>query len=881
MDYLTARKFSFIVRSLPEDTFGVINFRGSEGLSRCYFFDVTLISSNGEIDLPAMAMQTATLTCHREDGEDMNFHGIMINFQQLQKIDKFFVYRTCIVPRLFLLSLTRHQQVFLDRKVPDVIDACIKDGGAGKVICEFHLQNSYTPHEYICQYDESHLDFISRWCEREGIYYYFEQTPQEDKVIFADTSIAHTPQPHGKEIHYSPLSGLEMTHEREVIRTFNCTSNIMPASVLIKDYNYEKPSLDVSGNADVDNKGYGQVYYYGEHVNTPEEGTHLAKIRAESLLCRRDIFKGEGFVPYMSSGFTFDLQDHYRKSFNQTYLVTEMTHEGNQTAYLIAGLSALQKNGEDRAFYRNSFSAIPAKVQYRLERKTQWPKISGTIVAHIDAEGSGKYAELDNHGRYKVSLPFDLSGRKGGKASTWIRMAQPYAGSNHGMHFPLHKGTEVLLTFIGGDPDRPVIAAAIPNIENPSVVASANAAQSGFTTAGNNSIYMDDTEGGQHMVLRSGDGSNTFLLGGSDQTSGVSASSQWWYSLAQQGFTSVCMGLQDIMSTFRVRTVTGWLKMQSAFMILNKELIQRGLPLAAKISGQKKDQETGGDVPPPVEPSKAKWDAGSIIGLAAPIVAVALELGLKKAQKNVLQKAIKNKEELSASAELMEILNLARYQVVCIDQGTYTQQTTSQIGAKDDHIAIVAGDPGAKILLFSDDNTFINVGNDAHISANNDVKIKAGRLVKIMAESGVEIDTGIPNDWQGSKLVCNLENTDINSHVINLTTPSTGNSPNIKISNNKNITIRIGKTGITVENDKITIQTSANGNKITMDKDSLLLQNGNNSKVLLDKDFAKIGAGGSGISVIKDGNIVVTAKQGKEYKMGPIKITKQGKVNIQ
>ena len=119
--------------------------------------------------------------------------------------------------------------------------------------------------------------------------------------------------------------------------------------------------------------------------------------------------------------------------------------------------------------------------------------------AHIDAAGSGQYAEVDNQGRYKVILPFDLNSAMGGKASSWLRMAQPYAGENHGMHFPLHKGTEVLLTFIDGDPDRPIIAAAVPNPITPSPVNSSNSTQSRITTAGGNKLHMEDQQGGEGM----------------------------------------------------------------------------------------------------------------------------------------------------------------------------------------------------------------------------------------------------------------------------------------------------------------------------------------------------------------------------------------------
>jgi type VI secretion system secreted protein VgrG len=130
--------------------------------------------------------------------------------------------------------------------------------------------------------------------------------------------------------------------------------------------------------------------------------------------------------------------------------------------------------------------------------------------AKIDAAGSGHYAELDAQGRYKVTLPLDTSGRSGGKATTWLRMAQPYGGTDHGMHFPLHKGTEVLLTCIDGDPDRPIIQAAVPNPETPSLVSENNPTQCCITTGGQNRIHMEDMKGGERILMHSPK-SNTWL----------------------------------------------------------------------------------------------------------------------------------------------------------------------------------------------------------------------------------------------------------------------------------------------------------------------------------------------------------------------------------
>jgi type VI secretion system secreted protein VgrG len=152
---------------------------------------------------------------------------------------------------------------------------------------------------------------------------------------------------------------------------------------------------------------------------------------------------------------------------------------------------------EPSSSYHNEFLAIPASVTFRPPRSTPRPVVPGTLNAKIDASGSGQYAELDDQGRYKVKIPFDRSDLQDGNASRFMRMAQPYAGENMGMHFPLHKGTEVVLTHINGDPDRPLIAAAVPNPQTASTVAGGNQSQSVIRTGGGNAISLEDTAGAE------------------------------------------------------------------------------------------------------------------------------------------------------------------------------------------------------------------------------------------------------------------------------------------------------------------------------------------------------------------------------------------------
>ena len=502
MAFTTENKFDFVSQALSSDTFGVVNFKGSEGFSKCYEFEITLVATDPEIDLDKVLQNPVTFTILREDG-DIPFHGILAQFDQLHAVDEYVYYRAVLVPKLWWLSLTHHNQVFLNKKIPEIIKEVLKDGGLTTMDFELRLQKSYAQWDYICQYRESHLAFVSRWMERDGMYFYFEQTDSGEKMIITDSKITHTEMPQGKTMYYLPPSGLDDAHREEAIKAFVCRQKMLPKNLRLKDYNYRTPSLEVSGNAQVKANGRGDVYIYGEHFRTPEEGNALAKVRAEELLCREKLFYGESTIPYLRTGYLFDLQDHYRNSYNEKYLTIEIEHQGSQTAFLLAGVQRGLSDMEAQVYYRNSFVSIPSGVQLRAERKTEKARFYGTMNAKIDAAGSGQYAELDDQGRYKVILPFDLSGRKDGKASTYLRMAQPYAGTDHGMHFPLHKGTDVLLTFIDGDPDRPIVAAAVPNPEHPSPITSADQTMSKITTSGGNKIHMEDQEGSQRILMQS------------------------------------------------------------------------------------------------------------------------------------------------------------------------------------------------------------------------------------------------------------------------------------------------------------------------------------------------------------------------------------------
>jgi len=529
---LGEEKFGLVVTGFPEETFTVVKCSTQGGINKCYRAELIMVTRTPRLDNAKLIMANALAFIKRNEQSFVPFRGIIAEIEEMRKVNDYIFCRVVFVPKLWLLTQTQGNQIFLDKTTPEILEEILVDGGVTKNEFEFRLQGDYSRRwEYVCQYGESHYNFFARWLEHEGMYFYFESEDEGDKLIITDTKIVHMQAPQSVPLQYHPTSGLELGRADEVLSSFSARYTGVPKSVTLRDYNYRRPSLDLTGKADIAADGAGDVFIYGGHLQTPEEANRIAKIRAEEISSRQKVFHGESTAPFLRPGFAFEVQGHYEEEYNGKYLVTNINHEANQAAYLTAGLRREMKEDYKEPSYCNTFTAIPADVQYRPPLITPKPRFFGVMNARIDAESSGEYAELDSQGRYKVILPFDLSGRKGGKASAWLRMAQPYTGSGHGMHFPLHKGTEVLLTFIDGDPDRPIIAAAVPNPETPSVVNDQSSRKAGFITPGGGSLVADDTAGKEQVTLRQGNDAMIAMRGsGLGSEAGIWSNYAWHYA---------------------------------------------------------------------------------------------------------------------------------------------------------------------------------------------------------------------------------------------------------------------------------------------------------------------------------------------------------------
>ncbi|AKT41273.1 uncharacterized protein CMC5_054400 [Chondromyces crocatus] len=503
-----------LVSSVVPETGRVVAFRGTEAISTPYEFEIffSLTDGTGEqLDLGDAIGAKAVLTLDREADRIPPYHfsGILAAVDLLHEVEGLSLFRAVLVPRLWLLGLSKHSRIFTKMALPDILKAVLAENGFGPDDFELRL-GKYSVEEHVCQYRESDLDFLSRWMEREGIFYFFEHGEWGEKLILCDDR-TYEDDLLGAPVRYHPQLGQDRSAGLS-FRTFTCKHRTLPTKVLYKDYDYAKPNLRLAGSADVAENGAGEVSLYGERFFSAAAGERLAKMRAEELLTRQVLFHATGSRTHLRPGHEFELEEHSRAAFNARYVAIEATHWGNQQGNNSAFRDFIQMEHEEVYFV--DVVAIPAETQFRAASRVAWPRIYGFENGTVDGPAESEYAQIDDQGRYCVRFKFDESGLKNGRASTFVRMVQPHGGSIEGFHFPLRKETEIIFSFLGGDPDRPVITGVVPNALTPSPVTSGNYTKNVLQTGGRNRLEIEDKAGQQRITL-STPYSNSYLRMGS------------------------------------------------------------------------------------------------------------------------------------------------------------------------------------------------------------------------------------------------------------------------------------------------------------------------------------------------------------------------------
>jgi type VI secretion system secreted protein VgrG len=430
-----------------------------EAISKLFELDLVVVAeSAGDLpDFDDVAGAEVALELRRGSEVVKTVHGMVAQVRALddgQAPNP--VLKLRVVPVAWMSQLVETLDIYLEQSIVEIIEGklALVDLVSGEDF-EMRLNGSYRQREFVVQYKETDLAFISRLAEHDGISFFFEHSTEASCMVFSDGIEGHRAIA-GETVRYQSRGDQIDVFALEVER------NVIPGTYVCRDYNYRSPAIELMAQHPLEEGFGGGIVEYGSHAKSPEEIARYAEIRAQERLAQRDVFVGKSTCLDFHPGATFTLEDYARM--DEALLLTEVVHQ----------LGQAERAATDGAQgYSNTFRAVPAGRPFRPARVTPKPRISGLVTGIVETrQGEVRdHAELDDEGRYRVRFLFDTAPAGERKASKRVRQIQPSAGPGYGIHFPLKPGVEVALAFVDGDPDRPLIVGAVPNPITPTPVA--------------------------------------------------------------------------------------------------------------------------------------------------------------------------------------------------------------------------------------------------------------------------------------------------------------------------------------------------------------------------------------------------------------------------
>ena len=463
----------------------LIEATGREAMSTIYEYELTFETQrDGGLPLSAIdGLLSHTCFIMMEGAGTIEVHGMLRKIQLLGSNETSPVtYKAWMVPRLWNTTRVFRSRIFQDMNVQEIVDAVLADSG---LEAEWWLNEDYPKSEYLVQYEETDFNFISRRLEHWGLFYFFHQSPDGEQLVIADNDRPFEPHPDYELLTFNPRLG--RSGVPGTVQALGATYRGKTGGVAVREYNWRTPATGLFATQEADTRaGFGAHWLYGDHFKDNDEGALIARIRAEQELNTREELEGVCSVPALAPGNKFELGDCPLPDMNITFLVTRV-----EPRIGIIG------DAEDES-YQYRFTAVPLTrddpepVPYRSQREAPKPVIHGFMHGFVDGESASTAAPIDDQGRYRIVLPLDSVAALGGRATRWIRMIQPSTGSNYGMHFPLHMGTEVAIIHLDGDPDRPVILGSIPHRDTASPVVQQDATKSRIRTRSGIEFEFED-----------------------------------------------------------------------------------------------------------------------------------------------------------------------------------------------------------------------------------------------------------------------------------------------------------------------------------------------------------------------------------------------------
>jgi type VI secretion system secreted protein VgrG len=483
---MTAANVLDFTSALSAGTLSAARLCGEEGISELFRFEVDLGASDPDIDFDALVGKPACVALALAGADKRYYHGIVTRFGQTGGGVNSASYRAVLRPWLWWLTLHADCRIFQQLSVPDILAKLFRE--LGFTAFRNQLQGSYAVRDYCVQYGETAFDFVSRLMEDEGIFYYFEHTADDHTMVLVDTASSFVACP--RFAGPARYQGTGVSRDAlDLVYECAAERRAVTAAYAVEDWDYNKPAQALRSKKDGDGAPAMRVYDYPGGYTAAADGDARAAIRMQELGQSREGIQGRSTCRAFTSGYTMAMSAHPRAKLNDTYVLRRVHHEASA------------------AEYNNHFDAFRVSQPFRPARKTPRARIYGTQTAMVVGP-SGEEIHTDSLGRIKVQFHWDQHGKKDDKSSCWIRVAQGWAGAGWGAFFLPRVGQEVVVSFLEGDPDRPLVTGSVYNGTGvPPDALPANKTRSAIRSSsspggeGANEIGMEDKKGSEELYL--------------------------------------------------------------------------------------------------------------------------------------------------------------------------------------------------------------------------------------------------------------------------------------------------------------------------------------------------------------------------------------------
>jgi type VI secretion system secreted protein VgrG len=478
--------------TLGADALLLESFDGEEEIAGGFHYTLGLLGKDPNIDATKLIRTAVTVKLTQSDGSERVINGLISRFALQEQAEGLTVYEAEIRPWFWFLSLTSDFCIYQNMAVPAIVKQVCKEQGFTDIVMK--CIKPHPEHEYRVQYGETHLEFISRLMEEEGIFWFAEHEGKKCNLVLADeNSVAKQ----SVKLRMSTTS--HETEDEGVLQSFVVRQEAKPGKFTHLDYNFEIPSRQLLNQSS--GKVPQEVTEFPGGFATSDDGHRLAHLRQQAMVAEQIEAEGVGRNRGIKVGGKVEIANHHSKSANGAYFVTSVRQS--------AKLGDFRSGGEPGLAYTSTFTAIPFDTPYRPERTTEGPKAYGYESAVVVGP-AGEEIFTDKYGRVKVQFFWDRRGKKDDKSSCWVRVSTVWAGKGWGMIATPRIGQEVLVAYINGDPEDPIIVGRVYNAEQmPPYALPANKTQSGIKTRSTlngspdnfNEIRFEDKKGSEELYI--------------------------------------------------------------------------------------------------------------------------------------------------------------------------------------------------------------------------------------------------------------------------------------------------------------------------------------------------------------------------------------------